>query len=218
MEKINEFLMDHWIIILSINILAIFFIIGFLIEKHESKKQKKNSNENKDEKIIWEKVSTNDEFNNKIIDNGHKILKNDVENIEIEDKKELIKRSNNTQKINNNEVKGDNHKIKLNDQESQTLKEITEENRQTLKELDEETRKQLKDNIERIVNGSESIFLEFDKLIPEKKIIDDELKEELENFDVDIEPIKENKKNTDINTDIDLPEIELSVEEEDIWD
>ena len=53
-------------------------------------------------------------------------------------------------------------------------------------------------------------------MLPDKKIISDELKEKMETFE-DIEPIKETEKSVIINTDIELPEITLSTEEKDIW-
>jgi len=180
MEKISEFLIDHWIIVLTINTIAIVFIIGYLIE--QSKKKKKNTS--KEEKIIFDNTKQKVEEN--IIDNGTKILANNIENNE----------------INQNIV-----------EEKQETSSINDEN---IQEFTEETKQQLQDNIDKIINQSNSVFEEFDKVIPDKKIISDEIKKELETFET-IEPIKETKKSVYIDTDIELPEITLKVQEEDIW-
>ena len=180
MEKISEFLIDHWIIVLTINVIAISFIIGYLIE------QSKKKNNIKEDKIIFDNTKQPSDKN--IIDNN-KILA-DTENEEIK-----------TNEIYNIENK-ENEKINIKDE---NIHNITIEDKQ-----------QLQDNIEKIVNQSNSVFEEFNKVIPDKKIIPDEIKKELETFD-NIEPIKETKKSVHIDTDIDLPEITLTTKEEDIW-
>lgn len=87
---------------------------------------------------------------------------------------------------------------------------IIEENKENIEE-------QIKENISYITNSNGLIFDEFEKIIPEKKLIDDELKEELETFNVDIEPMHYYKEDEKIDTNIELPNIELKKDDEDIW-
>lgn len=177
MEKISEFLINHWIIVLIVNTIAIVFIIGYLIEQSKKKKTIK------EEKIIFD--NTKQKLDENIIDNNKILADTPLENI-------------------NNEII---------DNKIENESNINDENIQT---ISEDTKQQLQDNIDKIINQSNSVFEEFDKVIPDEKIIPDELKEKLETFDK-IEPIKETKKSVYIDTDIKLPEITLSTKEEDIW-
>lgn len=182
MEKIGEFFVNHWIIVLIINVLAILFIVGYFLEKIDSKRKKEKKtiifDQNKDKSHDLEKI---------IIDNGTKILANS------ENRKEL-----NTSE--NFDIQTDDDNLDVNH----------------FNNFNDDVKRQLINNIENINNQSNSVFEEFDKIIPEKKLIDDDTRNELESFD-DIKPIKIEKKDIEIDTDIKLPEIELSSDDEDIW-
>ena len=189
MEKISEFFIEHWLIILCINITAIIAIIIYLIleikQKKTNNKGEKNSNlDNRNE-------------NHNIIENDQ-VSSNKIINKEIS----LSRESENIKPIKNNiEINSNNQNEKLN--------ESIEEN--------DNSSKILQNNPINIVEEDNKSFEELDKLLPDKKIIPDELKDKLETFE-DIKPIKETDKKIIINTDIELPEITLSTKEEDIWD
>ena len=168
MEWIGEFFINHWILVLIINILAFLFIVGFLIDILNSNKGKKNQKNKINDKIIFDQdIYTNDKYeqnstkNDEVIING--VKDNNISNI-IED-------------------------IRKNDQDIDD-KNIIQDN---------------------------DVFEEFDKVIPKKKIIDDDEKNELETFD-DVEiTTKKREKNISIDIDIDLPNIDLPKDDEDIW-
>ncbi|MBQ9318151.1 MAG: hypothetical protein IJR82_00770 [Bacilli bacterium] len=168
MEWIEEFFINHWILVLIINILAFLFIVGFLIDILNSNKGKKNQKNKINDKIIFDQdIYTNDKYeqnstkNDEVIING--VKDNNISNI-IED-------------------------IRKNDQDIDD-KNIIQDN---------------------------DVFEEFDKVIPKRKIIDDDEKNELETFD-DVEiTTKKRKKNISIDIDIDLPNIDLPKDDEDIW-
>lgn len=82
--------------------------------------------------------------------------------------------------------------------------------------MDDVVKRQLINDIENINNQSNSVFEEFDRIIPEKKLIDEETRNGLETFD-DLKPLQVTKKDIEIDTDIKLPEIDLSSDDEDIW-
>lgn len=198
MEKFSQFLVNHWIIVLIINLLAISFIIGYIIETIKIKKKKvkvkKNIQESKAifdiESSFIDKNKQDYNKNTEITSVNSNILKEkDIDNKETI-KENIITKSN--ESINT---------LETND----------------INKINNDTKQQIHNNIDYIINQSNSVFEEFDKVIPEKKIIDEELKEELESFNVEIKPIKNQKKDIDIDTNIELPEIELSTEEEDIW-
>lgn len=46
MEKIGEFFVNHWVIVLAINILAILFIVGYFLEKIDCKRKKDKKTKN----------------------------------------------------------------------------------------------------------------------------------------------------------------------------
>ena len=204
MEQIGEFLLENWVIILALNILAILFIVGYLVEKHDNKKNKTTA-----DKIIWEKVSPNDTKidSDSIIENGQKILK--IEN----DNRSPLSGSNDFNK--NKEVDSIHQQI---DNNENIITSMSETNYQTLKNLDEKTREELKNNIENIINRSENIFSEFDRVIPNKKIIDDELRDKFTIDESDVMDIHHHKSQPEIDINIDLPEIDFPMNDGDIWD
>ena len=198
MEKFSQFLVNHWIIVLIINLLAISFIIGYIIETIKIKKKKVKVKKNiQESKAIF-----------------------DIESSFIDKNKQDYNKNTEITSVNSNILKEKDIDNK------ETIKEniITESNESIntletndINKINNDTKQQIHNNIDYIINQSNSVFEEFDKVIPEKKIIDEELKEELESFNVEIKPIKNQKKDIDIDTNIELPEIELSTEEEDIW-
>ena len=200
MQKLSEILVGHWIIILIINVLAILFIIGYILELKVNKREKRKDNQQNDKIIFDNDSQIINKYEDRIIDNGSKIISdnNYINNKIISTKEEK-------------NVKKDNEKT----QEKSLNDDLISTN--DINKIDNSTKQQLHNNIEYIINQSNSVFEEFDKIIPERKIIDEQLKEELEKFDIEIEPIKETKKDIDIDTNIELPEIELSTKEEDIW-
>lgn len=179
MEQISEYLIEHWIILLTLNILAIIYIVYYIFGKINRKK------------------------------NSKKEIKNDADNNIFDNKLSTI--SENEKK----ESKTDMTNTILNTSNPENIRKTQDD--KNINTIDNETKKQLHNNIDYIVNQNNSIFEEFDKVIPEKKIIDDNLKEELEKFDDEYTQFTYNKKNIDIDTNIELPEIKLSTEEEDIW-
>ena len=187
MEKLSEFLSNNWILVLIINILAITFIIIYIVD------------------IIKEKKKTQKNYKNNILntfDNKKYPEKSII-------KKETVEKENNKSK--NQETK---EQIIINENKQVDFQESTKEN--TKLEFDEETKKQLHDNIDYIINQSNSVFEEFEKVLPEK-IIDDDTKKELENFNDKINTIPKTKKSIKIDTDIKLPDIDLSPDKQDIW-
>ena len=198
MEKFSQFLVNHWIIVLIINLLAISFIIGYIIETIKIKKKKVKVKKNiQESKAIF-----------------------DIESSFIDKNKQDYNKNTEITSVNSNILKEKDIDNK------ETIKEniITESNESIntletndINKINNDTKQQIHNNIDYIINQSNSVFEEFDKVIPEKKIIDEELKEELESFNVEIKPIKNQKKDIDIDTNIELPEIELPTEEEDIW-
>ena len=197
MEKFSQFLVNHWIIVLIINLLAISFIIGYIIETIKIKKKKVKVKKNiQESKAIF-----------------------DIESSFIDKNKQDYNKNTEITSVNSNILKEKDIDNK------ETIKEniITESNESIntletndINKINNDTKQQIHNNIDYIINQSNSVFEEFDKVIPEKKIIDEELKEELESFNVEIKPIKNQKKDIDIDTNIELPEIELPTEE-DIW-
>lgn len=197
MEKISEFLIEHWIILLAINILAIIFIIGYLFEQRDSKKNKRLKPKNNDNNIIFDNETP-------IINNKDTTLEN-KNSVNIKNNFKNVKNINNDKKIDE----------QVNILEKNANKEKKD---QYIKTIDNETKKQIHDNIEYIINQSNSVFEEFDKVIPKKKIIEDEVKEKLELHEEELKPSFDNhKKNIDIDTNIELPEIDIETEDEDIW-
>lgn len=176
MELIGEFFINHWIIVLIINIAAFIFIVGFFLESL-NKKEKKQKNKKINDKIIFDQD------------------KSVIENKVILDQDSY--KASNTQK----NIKANNDKI----------------DDTNLNKFDNKTKKKIKDNIDNIINQSNSVFDDFDKIIPEKKLIDDDIKNELEYFDDDVQVVKKQKKHIKIDTNIDLPKIDLPIDDEDIW-
>lgn len=193
MEKISEFFIEHWIIILCINILAIIAIVVYLIaqikQKHASVKDDKKN-------IVNNQILAND-----IVDNNLFLSPNNTKNEEINIPRENVVIE--TKIANNNEINFDSQN------------RILTENKENLQEINTSSNT-LQEKIEKITKESNKNLEELDILLPDKKIISDELKEKMETFE-DIEPIKETEKSVIINTDIELPEITLSTEEKDIW-
>lgn len=168
MEWIGEFFINHWILVLIINILAFLFIVGFLIDILNSNKGKKNQKNKINDKIIFDQdIYTNDKYEKNSTKNDEAII---------------------------NGVKDNN------------ISNIIEDIRKNDQDIDDKN----------IIQDND-VFEEFDKVIPKKKIIDDDEKNELETFD-DVEiTTKKRKKNISIDTDIDLPNIDLPKDDEDIW-
>lgn len=192
MEKLIDFFGEHWVILIIVNFLAIVFIIGYLYEKRsENKKNRKN---NYNDMIIFDDQTTPLKNNNI----------NTIEKDIIEDKKE--NKENNTN-INNVNIENKND-----------IKNNEEQKVQNIYSIDKETKKQIHDNIEYIINQNNSVFEEFDNVVPKKSIIEDKLKKEFEIIDEDnTSKFEKHKKNIDIDTNIELPEINISIEDEDIW-
>lgn len=193
MEKIGGFLFEHWKLVLIINVVAIAFIIGYIIESKEKKQKRKNDN---DDKIIF--------------DNEEPIIDNLNENIMTTNPEPIL------QDENKNTIEKETINTKKKSEDEIILDKIKKRNMENINEISNENNKKI--NIQKIIDDENSILNEFNKVIPNKKIIDDEIKEELENFKTKIEPIKKHKKNSYIDTNIDLPEISLSKDKEDLWD
>lgn len=168
MEWIGEFFINHWILVLIINILAFLFIVGFLIDILNSNKGKKNQKNKINDKIIFDQdIYTNDKYEKNSTKNDEAII---------------------------NGVKDNN------------ISNIIEDIRKNDQDIDDKN----------IIQDND-VFEEFDKVIPKKKIIDDDEKNELETFD-DVEiTTKKREKNISIDIDIDLPNIDLPKDDEDIW-
>lgn len=117
----------------------------------------------------------------------------------------------------NNKIKKDNIE---NEKENKNIN-IKQENikkNENIHSIDNETKKQIHDNIEYIINQNNSVFEEFNNVVPKKNVIEDKIKKELEIVDKENKKIlKQEKKDINIDTNIELPEINISVDDEDIW-
>ena len=133
--------------------------------------------------------------------------------IKNKDKKIIFDKQN---KLEDNRDKNIQENINNNDQIIEAINN-PDINSNVVEENNENIEEQIKENISYITNSNGLIFDEFEKIIPEKKLIDDELKEELETFNVDIEPMHYYKEEDKIDTNIELPNIELEKEDENIW-
>jgi len=133
--------------------------------------------------------------------------------IKNKDKKIIFDKQN---KLEDNLDKNIQENIENNDQIIEAINN-PDINSNVVEENNENIEEQIKENISYITNSNGLIFDEFEKIIPEKKLIDDELKEELETFNVDIEPMHYYKEEDKIDTNIELPNIELEKEDENIW-
>ena len=133
--------------------------------------------------------------------------------IKNKDKKIIFDKQN---KLEDNRDKNIQENINNNDQIIEAINN-PDINSNVVEENNENIEEQIKENISYITNSNGLIFDEFEKIIPEKKLIDDELKEELETFNVDIEPMHYYKEDEKIDTNIELPNIELKKDDEDIW-
>ena len=133
--------------------------------------------------------------------------------IKNKDKKIIFDKEN---KLEDNLDKNIQENIKNNDQIIEAINN-PDINSNVVEENNENIEEQIKENISYITNSNGLIFDEFEKIIPEKKLIDDELKEKFETFNVDIEPMHYYKEEDKIDTNIELPNIELEKDDEDIW-
>ena len=127
--------------------------------------------------------------------------------IKNKDKKIIFDKQN---KLEDNLDKNIQENIENNDQIIEAINN-PDINSNIVEENNEDIEEQIKDNISYITNSNGLIFDEFEKIIPEKKLIDDELKEKLETFNVDIEPMHYYKEEDKIDTNIELPNIVVDI-------
>lgn len=175
MENLTNFILEHWIIVVIIDAMILFFIIGYCFEKYIIKKRKNNSLEISDDNHLPEMVSYNEN------DNGE-----DIKKINAINNEEILKNIKCDEKINSEE--------KINKKEKN---------------------KQKKDNNVNIIENKKDD--DFEKIVPEKKAIDD-MKDEFENLELKIDPIKDPKKEDRLDTNIELPEINLTIDDDVIWE
>lgn len=174
MERITDFLLDHWIIVFIIDAIMLFLIIGYCFEKYAMKKRKKKdtnyeakSSENTPlpQMVTYNKIDSKKNIN----DNSNKDLNN---------------KNYNEQYQSLDENKKSNSKIY--------------------------------DDINISTNKKEDELDEFEKIIPHKNIVD-EMKDQFENLELKIDPIKDPKIDTILDTNIELPQINLTIDDNDAW-
>ena len=144
--------------------------------------------------------------------NTKKQITNDLK-MTFENSQPLVQMQTYSQNQEDNNILYQNVNKKMSHNDDTSISEFVE---QKNKFQNEQLKQKIKDSIDIIIYNKEKRNDEFDEIIFKKKLVDD-LKNNFNDIEMKIEPIKDPKIKQKIYTDIELPEINLNTGEEDIW-